>query len=106
MTYGDYWRVLHADFGRLYAAMPRPGVWAFLRTAHAIRFRYVFWFRTVGFTHSRPLLRYLVYPVVRLIHRHWCFHYGIEIPWNTQIGPGLLIGHVGGIVVSCLAKIG
>lgn len=31
---------------------------------------------------------------------------GINIPWSTDIGPGLLIGHAGGIVVNAAATIG
>ncbi|WP_214405085.1 serine O-acetyltransferase [Pseudonocardia lacus] len=31
---------------------------------------------------------------------------GINIPWATTIGPGLLIGHAGGIVVNAAATLG
>jgi serine O-acetyltransferase len=34
------------------------------------------------------------------------FRFGIDIPYNTEIGPGLYIGHFGGIVVSSQARIG
>lgn len=30
----------------------------------------------------------------------------IEIPWNTEIGPGLFINHPYGITINCFAKIG
>lgn len=31
---------------------------------------------------------------------------GINIPWSTSVGPGLLIGHAGGIVVNAATTIG
>jgi serine O-acetyltransferase len=34
------------------------------------------------------------------------FRYGFEIPDTTSIGPGLYLGHFGGVVVSPLAVIG
>jgi serine O-acetyltransferase len=38
---------------------------------------------------------------------HHCgVKYGISIPYNTRIGPGLYIGHHGGIVVNVQATIG
>ena len=37
---------------------------------------------------------------------HYQYKYGISIPYNTEIGPGLYIGHFGGIIVNHGAKIG
>ena len=43
---------------------------------------------------------------VRLVLRHLEYKYGISIPYNTDIGLGLYIGHFGGKVVSYEARIG
>jgi serine O-acetyltransferase len=40
------------------------------------------------------------------MHRRTMVKYGIEIPYTTRIGPGLYIGHFGGIVVSSEASLG
>jgi serine O-acetyltransferase len=52
------------------------------------------------------LLRILFDPIYAilnfLIHVLW----GIEIPRRTKVGPGLYIGHFGGITVSSIAVIG
>jgi serine O-acetyltransferase len=46
------------------------------------------------------------YLVARIVFQHCIYKYGIEIAPRTQIGPGLLIGHFGGILISNAAKIG
>lgn len=38
--------------------------------------------------------------------RRYGYRYGIDIPWDTRIGPGLYIGHSGGIVVNHNTVIG
>jgi serine O-acetyltransferase len=47
-----------------------------------------------------------VYLFSRLVLRHQSIKYGLAIPYNTEIGPGLYIGHYGGVVVSAEAVIG
>lgn len=42
----------------------------------------------------------------RLLMRRYEYRYGISIPFDTEIGEGLYIGHFGGIVVSHRAVIG
>jgi serine O-acetyltransferase len=37
---------------------------------------------------------------------HYQYRYGISIPYNTEIGPGLYIGHFGGIIVNYQTVIG
>ena len=49
----------------------------------------------------RPL-----YYLVRYFLRRCMFKYGIEVWPECCIGPGLYIGHFGGIHISCLATIG
>lgn len=50
---------------------------------------------------SKPL-----YLVLDMILKHYQFKFGIDIPYNTDIGHGLYIGHYGNIVISAKAIIG
>ncbi len=68
-------------------------------------FRYTFWLRLASFFLHRPLLR-LCFLIAELQHRHFGIKFGICIPCDTPIGPGLYIGHHGGIVVNDEAVIG
>jgi len=54
---------------------------------------------------QQPVLR-VFFPIAWLINRHQQIRFGIGISYKTSIGPGLYIGHEGGIVVSELAVIG
>jgi serine O-acetyltransferase len=69
-------------------------------------FRYNFWLRTCQYAGSGRWLKYTVYPVARLMHRHLSYRLGIFIPPGTRIGSGFYIGHPGGIVVNRNSVIG
>jgi serine O-acetyltransferase len=68
-------------------------------------FRYSCWMRMVGFASQHKILKGLYYLACYQRHRLE-LKLGISIPPMTRIGPGLFIGHVGGIVVNGLAVIG
>jgi serine O-acetyltransferase len=51
---------------------------------------------------GHPLLSLAYYPLYFLVRVLW----GIEVPRTAEIGPGLYIGHFGGITVSGKARIG
>lgn len=68
-------------------------------------FRYTFWMRIASYISGNPLLR-VPFWIARLQRHRLEIKYGISIPHTTQIGPGLFIGHFGGIVVSDHASIG
>lgn len=56
---------------------------------------------------SKPLfLRLFLDPVYHLLYLMIRIFWGIEIPKNTRVGPGLYIGHFGGITVSSGTVIG
>ena len=69
-------------------------------------FKYIFLMRTAKFLRTRKYLFLPVYILDRLLLNHYMFKYGISIPYNTEIGPGLYIGHFGGIVINSETKIG
>jgi len=60
---------------------------------------YSFWMRTCAYLRSHVLFRFSLFPIARLLLRFYEYKYGISIPYQTQIGSGLYISHVGGIVI-------
>ena len=68
-------------------------------------YKYTWWIRSCAYLRQQPVLR-VFFPIAWLINRHQQIRFGIGISYKTSIGPGLYIGHEGGIVVSELAVIG
>src|SRR5262245_40398905 len=101
----DYRTLLFADVYRWAGRAGWRTVWE--RYWRGETFRYVFWLRTAAFARSHGVLRWLLYfPIARSMLKRYRYKLGISIPCTTQIGPGLFIGHFGGIVVNEDAVIG
>ena len=66
-------------------------------------FRFTFWLRAAAHTRSRSKAAYVL---CRLLLEHYSIKYGYQIPDETQVGPGLYLGHVGSVVVNPEARIG
>ncbi len=74
---------------------------------HDPGFRYTVHLRSVA--RLRPARRswaLVPYLFHRLLLRHYRFRYGFDLSPLTSIGPGLFIGHFGGLVVSPHATLG
>jgi serine O-acetyltransferase len=69
-------------------------------------FKYSFWMRTCAYLAAHRLGRLALLPLALVVLKHCEYKYGISIPYRTQIGSGLYIGHFGGIVVNSQAVIG
>jgi len=69
-------------------------------------FRYTFWMRLCCYLGERAVWRWTLFWPVRLALHRCERRYGISISHRTDVGPGLHIGHFGGIVVSSRARIG
>lgn len=70
-------------------------------------FKYTFWMRSANYLAKRKhIIGRLVYYLCRVILHKYSLKYGILIPYNTCIGPGLYIGHYGGIVINDKVIIG
>lgn len=69
-------------------------------------FRYTFWMRLARHLQPRGGAWRPLYLFCRLMLRHQGVKYGLSIPYNTDVGPGLYIGHYGGVVVNDQAVIG
>jgi serine O-acetyltransferase len=70
-------------------------------------FRFTYYMRKVAYyagkKRSTGVIGYLYHRV--LLH-HYRFKYGFDISPTTSIGPGLFIGHFGGLVISPYAVLG
>lgn len=63
-------------------------------------FKFSFWMRTCFYSRRSPIGKYLVFPFAYIFFNHFKYKYGIDISYASNIGPGLLIYHFGGIVVA------
>lgn len=72
---------------------------------HSIGFRYTFWMRTCSYFRNNKFY-YPLFVLSLLYLRHLSFKSGIQIPYDTEIGPGFYIGHFGTIVINGETKIG
>ena len=69
-------------------------------------FNYTFWLRLAAHLRRRGRIWRPLHLLCRaLLHRR-SIRYGISIAYNTRIGPGLYVGHFGGIVISDQAVLG
>jgi serine O-acetyltransferase len=104
MKWSDYTFTVSSDLFRY--GGKSDGV-AFLKSFVCIPgFRYTFLMRTAKYLKGKRVALLPLYMLSRFLLNHYKFKYGISIPYNTDIGPGLYIGHFGGIVVGSEARIG
>lgn len=75
---------------------------SFLRALLFPGFRYSFILREAATYHRRSIIGILY----RLLHRHYSYKYGFQIPVVTDIGEGLYIGHFGTIIINSKTVIG
>lgn len=98
--------LLHILQGDMYRYKGARGLRDFARVYfRQIGFRVTLWIRVAGYLRSRLAVRPLYWLVLMQVWR-CSTKYGISIPHDTVIGPGLYIGHYGGVVVHGRAKIG
>lgn len=99
------WETLRADAFR-YSGQEglRPLFASYLRHPG---FRFTYYLRKVAFyAPKRKSWGLFGYVYNRLWFNHYRFRYGMDISPMTKIGPGLYIGHFGGIVISPNAVLG
>lgn len=99
------WQTLRADVYRYRGQTSRR---AFLSAyLEDPGFRFTYYLRKVAFYSSRKRsLGMFAYLYNRMHFHHYRFRYGFDISPTMQIGPGLYIGHFGGVVISPYAVIG
>lgn len=69
-------------------------------------FKYTFWMRLTAHLSQTSFIWRFAYYLCRATLYRYSIKYGISIPYNTHIGPGLYIGHHGGIVINYKTIIG
>lgn len=86
----------------------RSGVRAFVSAyLDSPGFRFTYYLRKVSFYSGRKKsIWILAYIYHRVLYHRYRFRYGFDISPNTRIGPGLYIGHFGGVVISPFAVLG
>lgn len=68
-------------------------------------YRYTCWMRFCAYTQAHPFWR-ILFPFAWLVYYHLQIKFGIAISFKAKIGPGLYIGHHGGIVTNEEMQIG
>jgi serine O-acetyltransferase len=98
-------QTLRADLFRYRGQTGRRAFWsAYLREPG---FRFTCYLRKTAYYSSRKRsFAFFAYLYNRVLYHHYRFRYGFDISPTTAIGPGLYIGHFGGVVVSPHAVLG
>ncbi len=87
----------------LYRYTGKTGFKSFLTTfAKEPGYRYIFFYRLAGAYRKIPVMG----TIARLFLRRSSHRFCIQIPYDTNIGEGLYIGHFGTIIINKLATIG
>ena len=104
MTWAELVAVVRADLRRYDARADGRAFRAHFRKTPGFRFT-VIWRWCVYLGTHRALRALFGLPSLWLLGRY-TYRYGISIPLETRIGPGLYIGHFGGICVNEHAVLG
>jgi serine O-acetyltransferase len=107
-------RVTYMWKSDLYRYAGKTSIRTFLFTyAAAPGFRYSVYqrlfhefFPQLPYRHPPTGLRAVTQRMAAAWLRRYAYKFGIEIPLTTEIGPGLFIGHFGGLVVNAYTTIG
>lgn len=99
------WQILRAD---VYRYRGKADARAFISSyLHDPGFRFTYYLRKVAFYSKRKKsIGIFNYAYNRILLHHYRFKYGFDISPTTSIGPGLYIGHFGGVVISPHAILG
>lgn len=99
------WQTLRADVYRYRGnADARAFVTSYLRDPG---FRFTYYLRKVThYSRKKKSVAIFSYIYNRILLNHYRFRYGFDISPTTSIGPGLYIGHFGGVVISPYAVLG
>lgn len=100
------WETLRADVYRYGGGKTDARAFR-LAYLHHPGFRFTFYLRKVAYYATKKRsIGVLAYAYNRVMLHHYRFKYGFDISPTTKIGPGLYIGHFGGVVVSPHAVLG
>ncbi|WP_409295930.1 serine O-acetyltransferase [Peribacillus sp. SCS-26] len=63
-------------------------------------FKFSVWLRICHFFRKRKLTKYSIFPFSYIMYKRYKYKFGYDIPYAIEIGPGLLLFHINGIVFS------
>jgi serine O-acetyltransferase len=99
------WRTLEADAFRYRGSTGRRAMLS--AYIHDPGFRFTYYLRKVAhYAKTKRGLGFFGYVYNRIQLHHYRMRYGFDISPATLIGPGLYIGHFGGVVISPYAVLG
>ena len=68
-------------------------------------FKFTVWLRVCHYLRKKKIYKYSIFPFAKLFYNRYRIKYGFDIPYSIEIGPGLLLFHINGIIISA-KKIG
>src|ERR1035441_1856017 len=99
------WQTLRADLYRYRGQEDRRAFFSAYLREPGLRFTY--YLRKVAYySRKKKSFGFFAYVYNRILLNHYRFKYGFDISPTTSIGPGLYIGHFGGVVISPQAVLG
>ena len=103
----DFKSLRYLILSDLYRYHGRISVGVFVRELIlGVGFRYTFWLRLSGYFAHKSGIRLPLRLLAWLMRRRYIFKFGIAIPYDAPIGPGLYIGHFGSIILNANVRIG
>ena len=96
---------IRADLWRYDGRNDRAAFWKAFRETPGFRFTY-FLRKCQAARHRPRLLRIASTLLYSFLLDHYRYRYGFEIPVDTEIGPGLYIGHFGHLTIHPEARLG
>lgn len=105
MTFRELQQLIHSDLYRCYGKV--NGRLFFRGVVLGVGIKYLFWMRVTSWLLTKKGSWWRLWRILpRLFLAHYRVKFGIDVPAETVVGPGLLIGHFGGIHVNARARIG
>jgi len=63
-------------------------------------FKFSVWLRLCYFLRLKKITKYTIFPLCKIFYKHYKYKFGYDISYSCEIGPGLLLFHISGIVLS------
>ena len=106
MTFRDTKRLVRADLERVNIFGKSSLLIYFRYLIFNSSFKFCFWFRWASYFQKKKCFFSPIYSICWLIHRHYRFKFGYDIPIGTLIGGGIYLMHFGGVIINGGAVIG
>lgn len=109
MNFKQCRRLIYEDFKEVLTQETNGGVkeWLYIQRYLITNnsFKYCFWFRLGSWAKGKKALM-LIYAVAWMMHRHYTFKFGIQMPLRTPVEGGLSFNHFSCIIINGATKIG